>query len=223
MRKTIVLSVGGSTVVPEEIDVSYLKKLKQVILSYLDKYKFIIVIGGGKTARKYQGGGKLLDFNQDSLDWIGVYSTMLNANLVRLMFGSYAYKEIISNPTKKVRFKDILVASGWKPGWSTDYDAVLLAKGYKARTVINVTNIDYLYTKDPRKFSDAKKIKKIDWKGFREIVGDKWKPGMNTIFDPVAAKTAAKVGLRLISVEKNLDNFKKFLDGKKFRGSVVEG
>ena len=79
-----------------------------------------------------------------------------------------------------------------------------------------------LHDKDPRIYKNAKKIEKTDWKGLRKIVGNKWIPGMNVPFDPIAAKEAQKLKLKLVLVGKDLNNFKKFLDNKKFKGSVVE-
>jgi uridylate kinase len=137
------------------------------------------------------------------------------------MFRNYAYKEIVKDPIKKVNFENVLIAGGWKPGWSTDYDAVLLAEQFNSNEVINITNVDYLYDKNPNEFKDAKKIEKTDWKGFKKIVGDKWKPGTNAPFDPVATKKASELGLKLILIGKDIESLKNYLDGKKFKGSVV--
>ncbi len=160
--------------------------------------------------------------HNEDLDWLGIHSTRLNGHLVRTVFRDVAHPVVIKNPTKKVQFKKVLIAAGWKPGASTDYDAVLLAKVYKAKNVINMTNVDWLYNKDPSKYLSAKKIKKIDWKGFRKIVGNKWIPGINAPFDPVASREAQKLDLRLILLGNKLKNLKKFLDDKKFVGSVIE-
>ena len=158
----------------------------------------------------------------DDKDWIGIHATRLNAHLLRTIFRDIANPVIIKNPTRKVRFDKVLIAAGWKPGFSTDYDAVILAKNYNAKTVINMTNIDYLYDKDPRKHKDAIKIEETDWHSLQNIVGDKWSPGLNAPFDPVATKKAASLKLRLVLLGKNLSNLKNFLDNKKFKGSVVE-
>jgi len=223
MKKIIVISVGGSIVNPDNVDTNFLKRLKTLTKSLIKKYRLIIVIGGGKTCRKYQKGlSEVIGKNHNSLDWIGIYSTWLNAELVRLSLNNLAYKEIIKDPTKKVKFKNVLIAGGWKPGWSSDYDAVLLAKLYKAKTVINMSNVDRLYTKDPNKYKNAEKITITNWKKFRKIVGNKWKPGLNMIFDPIAAKQAQKQKLKLVLIGKNLNNLKNLLNNKKFKGSVVK-
>lgn len=194
-----------------------------MILSLAHRYKFILVCGGGRTAREYQAVAKALGLSVADLDWIGINATWLNAYLVKTIFGRAAYPEVIKNPTKKVNFQEkILVAGGWKPGWSTDYDAVLLAKLYSAKKVINLTDVDYLHDKNPKIYPDAKKIKAIDWAGFRKIVGEKFTPGANTPFDPVAARAAQKLKLELILANgKKINNLKKIIKGDKFVGSVV--
>lgn len=223
MRETIIISLGGSVIVPSNIDTDFLKELREFILKYLGKYRFVLVIGGGRTARQYQEAAKaIVDAPNDDLDWIGIQATKINAHLVKTIFHDVAYKEILDNPTFKVDFDKVLIACGWKPGWSTDYDAVLLAELYGAKTLINITNVDYLYDKNPNEFEDAKRIERISWGGFQRIVGNEWKPGMNMPFDPVATKKAAELKLKLMLLGKDLDNLKNFLDGKKFNGSLVD-
>ena len=222
-KEVIVISLGGSVVVPDKVDVGFLKRFNGLVRKYLRKYRFILIVGGGRICRSYQkAASSVVKLNTEDLDWIGIHSTRLNAHLLRTIFRDIAYKKVIKDPNENVKFDKVLVAAGWKPGWSTDYDAVLLAKTFNAKTVVNMTNIDYLHDKDPRIYKNAKKIEKTDWKGMRKIVGDKWIPGMNVPFDPVAVKEAQKLKLKLILVGKNLNNFKKFLDNKKFKGSIVE-
>ena len=88
--------------------------------------------------------------------------------------------------------------------------------------LVNITNISYLYTKNPKIYKNVKIIKKTDWKTMQKIVGEKWDPGMNVPFDPVAVKKAAKLKLKLILLGKDLKSFDDFLKKKKFKGSIVE-
>ena len=225
MPKTIILSLGGSLIAPEKIDINFLKKFKKTIEKFVRKnHRFVAVCGGGAIARKFQkaASGKKRITSRD-LDWLGIYATMINANIVKQVFGEMAESKIIQNPTEKISSnKKLILASGWKPGWSTDYDAVLLAKNLKAKTVINMSNVDYVYDKDPKKHKDAKKIGNICWKHYRQMVGDKWTAGLNAPFDPIAAKEAEKSGIKVIVIGKNLGNLEKLLNRKKFNGTVIE-
>lgn len=223
---TYILSVGGSLIVPKSgIDIVFLKSLRRFVINRFDQGdQLIIVTGGGVTARDYvKAASEVEKVPVDDQDWLGIHATRLNAHLVRTLLKDVAHPEIITNPDKvlKTRAK-IIVAGGYRPGWSTDYVSVLLAKKYKAKTVINLSNIDYVYNKDPKQFKDAKRIEKINWEGFKEIVGDEWTPGMNAPFDPIASRLAEELKLKVAVLNgKRLDNVNKFMDNKKFRGTLI--
>jgi len=226
LDKTIIVSVGGSLIVPEEIDIAWIAGFKKIVDKYLSRgYRFVIITGGGKTARKYQNAAKeITKLENEDLDWIGIHSTRLNAHLFRTIFRKEAYPKLIKDPTEKINFREkILIAAGWKPGCSTDYDAVLLARNFGIKRLVNLTNIDYVYNKDPRKFKDAKKIEEINWKDFRKIVGNKWDPGLNAPFDPIASKECEKLGMEVAIINgKNLENFEKYLNNDKFIGTIIK-
>jgi len=228
MKKDVkILSVGGSIIIPPSgFNISFLKKFRTLMLKHVRRgTKLILVVGGGATCRVYQqAAAKVTKLTHEDLDWIGIYTTIYNARFVQKMFKGYAAKDIVTNPTKKVKTtKPIIIGAGYEPGHSTDMDAVLLAKTYGASEVINLSNIKYVYDKDPSKYKNAKKIKEIDWKSFRrDIVGSKWNPGKNAPFDPIASKAAEKMGLRVSILQgTNLKEVDNVLSGRKFRGTVI--
>jgi uridylate kinase len=98
---------------------------------------------------------------------------------------------------------------------------VLLAKNYKANAVINISNVSYVYDKDPKKFANAKPLQNISWKKFGKMVGNKWSPGLNTPFDPVASRKAEHFRLKVIIIGKDLHNLENFLLSKPFKGTVI--
>ena len=224
-NKLFVISLGGSLINPGEVNVIFLKKFKALLESEIKKgCRFILVTGGGKLCRDYQSAlSKIIKPKTEDLDWLGVHSTRFHANFLSVLFGKLAKNEIFTDPTKKINLtKPITLAAGWKPGWSTDYDAVLLARNYGADTVINLTDVDYAYTKNPKKFPDAVKIEHISWTDFRKIVGNVWNPGINVPFDPVASKLALHQKLKVIIANgQNLSNLKNILEGKKFIGTEI--
>lgn len=220
----IIISVGGSLIVPDEIDVAWIRDFKRMIDSFIKQGKrFIIICGGGRTARKYQEAGRDLGIDSEEQDWLGIQATVINAQLIKSLFED-VHEKIISVPHEKVNFKHkLLIAGGWKPGFSTDYDAVIFAKTFGVKKIINLSNIDYVYDKDPKKFSDAKKIEETSWKDFRKIVGDKWIPGLNAPFDPIASKEAEKIKLEVAIMNgKNIDNVKKCIEGSNFEGTLIK-
>jgi uridylate kinase len=116
----------------------------------------------------------------------------------------------------------VLVASGWKPGFSTDYDAVLLAERFEAKAVVNLTNIEKVYTADPKIDKNAKPLDKVTWREFSEITGTEWIPGKNTPFDPTAVKKAAAMKLVVISaLGSDLRNLRRILESEEYVGTTV--
>ena len=85
-----------------------------------------------------------------------------------------------------------------------------------------MSNINYVYDRDPKKNKNAKKIRNLCWKHYRKISGNKWKAGLNKPFDPIAAKEAEKSGLKVIIIGKSLNNFENLLNNRKFEGTVIE-
>ncbi len=225
MPKTFVLSLGGSLIFPEDLDKKFLMDFKNAINDFIKRnYRFVIICGGGRLARNFQQiASEKRKLSNEELDWLGIYATVINAHLLKSVFNNYAEENIISNPNSKIKFrKNIVLASGWLPGWSTDYDAVLLAKNLGVKEVINMSNVDYVYDKDPRKYNDVKKIERMKWQDFRKTSGNKWKAGMNIPFDPIAAKEAEKSKIKVIIIGKDLNNLKNLLNDKKFKGTVIE-
>ena len=224
-----VISAGGSIIVPDRPDSGFLSLFRDSMKEYLSRHeddKLIFVIGGGATARIYQEAlrASLDDADPDMLDWIGIRTTHLNATLVKAAFSSLAPDDIVTDPTAEdLRFTGrVLIAGGWKPGFSTDTDAVYLAKRFGAQRVINLSNIKKVYTADPRKDPDAKPLDSISWKDFRKMVGDEWNPGLNAPFDPIASKIAEEEGMRVICADgRNTENIRKILEGLPFEGTVI--
>ena len=222
--KVFIISLGGSTIVPDNIDVNFLSEFRKLIISHARKgKKFIIIAGGGRTARNYMdAAGKIVSVSPEDKDWLGIHSTRLNAHLLRIIFKEYSNAKLVKNPNKMVKFrKSIIIAAGYKPGCSTDYDSVLLAKNLGVKSIINISNISYVYTRDPNKFSDAKPIREISWKDFRKIVGKKWDPGLNVPFDPVASRACEVLKMKVFIVGKNLKNLNCLLLHKSFEGTLI--
>ncbi|MCH7623547.1 MAG: UMP kinase, partial [Nitrospinae bacterium] len=124
------MSLGGSLIAPDKIDVNFLKKFRKLILGYIKKgNQAIIITGGGDTCRNYQKASSRVNVKSTDLDldWVGIAATKLNAELVRSIFGSLAYDKVIGDPRIKVKTnKRIVVGAGYEPGASSDMDAVLI-------------------------------------------------------------------------------------------------
>jgi uridylate kinase len=224
--ETIIISLGGSLIIPDNIDTDFLKDFKALILSRVEKGdKFIIITGGGKICRRYQEAAKSVsDTSDEELDWIGIASLKLNAELLRVIFGEYAYSKVVFDLSKNISFeKPIIVGAAYEPGHSTDFDAVLAAKTIGAKKVINLSNIDHVYDSDPKINPNAKKIEKISWADYRKLIPKEWNPGLNSPFDPIASEIAEKEGIEVIIMNgKPIDNLAKCLNKEEFLGTVIK-
>lgn len=241
---TKVLSVGGSIIAPGEVDADFLAEFGKMAVEWLlsdEGNRLILVAGGGAPARVYQtayrkaassftqeqkkaAGFATEDELNNACDWLGIMATRLNAQILKTVFGPLCKSDVVTDPTAAPSDFEgkVLVAAGWKPGFSTDNDAVLLAEKYKADTVVNLSNIEKVYTDDPRKNPDAKPIDSISWADFRKIVGDEWVPGKNCPFDPIASRKAQELNLKVICAGgKNIQNIRSILEGKDYIGTTI--
>ena len=223
-----VLDIGGSIVAPEAPDMDFLKAFRSFLISWLEddfSRRAVMVIGGGGAARSWQGALRQIVPNapHESLDWIGIAATRLNAQLVRSVFGSLCPSPVVTDPTADFPFSGrILTAAGWKPGFSTDYDAVILAERFAARRIIMLSNIARIYTDDPNTNPDAEPLKQITWKEYRAMIGSEWKPGANLPFDPAAARRAEQSGITVAAAAgRNLENLAEILAGRDFIGTSI--
>jgi uridylate kinase len=227
--KSFIVSLGGSLVVPDKVDSKFLKSFRNLIQNQIKKSRrFVIIVGGGKVAREYAKAAKDLgDLNPNDLDWLGIHATRLNAHLLRTVLKRHARPRIVTNPHNKSELSDsgfkVIVAAGYRPGFSTDYCATILAKQYGITELLNLSNIDYVYDKDPSKHKNATPQKFMDWKAFRKLVGNKWDPGLNSPFDPIAAKLAQKLKLKVAILNgRKFRNLESYLNGEKFEGTVIQ-
>jgi uridylate kinase len=231
-KKTFIVNLGGSIIVPDEIDTTFLKEFRALILEQIKEkeQRFVFITGGGKTARRYTKAAEEVyrDIDNEDKDWLGIHATRLNAHLIRTIFREEAHPRINTNPHDLEDFhqctQPIMIAAGWKPGFSTDYDTALLARYLGIKKVVNLSNIDYVYDKDPKEFPDAKKIEELSWTEYRELThNETWTPGMNAPFDPVAAKFAEKEDIEAVTLKgTNLENLRAYLNDEKFDGTLIK-
>ncbi|HUW71811.1 MAG TPA: UMP kinase [Candidatus Humimicrobiaceae bacterium] len=226
--KTTLIALGGSIICPQpgKINTVFLKRFKKLILKLTKKgYRFIIVAGGGKICRLYQrAAAQIVKLPYEDVDWLGIHATRLNAHLLRTIFRQSAYPTVLDEPKKPVKSNwKVLIAAGWKPGWSTDYIAVLLAKRFKVKKIIDAGNIPFVYSKDFLKYKNVSPIKKISWENYQKLIGSKWIPGLPAPIDPIAAKLARKLKIPALIVKgTGLKNLEKVILGQKFKGTIIE-
>jgi len=225
-KRLVVISLGGSIIIPDEINIEFLKKFKKIVLKYTKNYKFIIVTGGGNLARKYIRG--LKGFSQTAQSSAGIAATRSNAKFVSTFFDQNPLTPIpikMNDVEDLYRKQDIVIcgALAFKPEQTTDSTATEIAAEFKG-IFINLTNVKGLYNKDPKKFKDAKFISQISWRDFHKIATKKsFKPGQHFVLDQASSKIILRNKVKSVILGKDLTNIDNFLSNKKFIGTVIFG
>ena len=223
--KTVVIALGGSIVYPDGIDVKFLKDFKKFLAPFLRHgTKFVLVVGGGKLSRDFQEAAtRVSRVTDEDNDWIGIHATRLNAHLLRTIFRDVADPVVIDIRGKLTRLRaPVTIASGWRPGWSTDYVAMRIAADFGACEAIVAGRPAYVYDKDHAKHADAVPFYEMGWREYRRLIPRAWKPGLHAPVDPVGAALGAREGVKAIVIDgRNMPNFQALLNGKEFKGTII--
>lgn len=228
MKKVIVLSLGGSLIIPDQVDSSFLKKFKKMILSHTHKYKFVIVCGGGSLARKYIGAIKENGLNEKFQSLAGISATRANARFMSYFFAmdpEFGIPHTLETLHRYIKKDDIVFCGAleYKPRQTSDSTASEIATHLKT-IFINITNVSGLYTKNPKEHKDAKFIPKITWAGLWKMSNkNKYKPGQHFVIDQTASKIIMEHKIPTYIIGKDLKQLDNILHGKRFKGTLVQG
>ncbi|MFH1224561.1 MAG: UMP kinase [Candidatus Diapherotrites archaeon] len=237
-KKVFVVSVGGSLVCGFKPNAEKMKKIASSI-SKLSRagFGFAIVVGGGKVARAYVNAARSLGSENRELDMLGISITRANAMLfiqalrkTHQHAESGVHQQVLTEPLQVHSVIDsgkIAVFGGIKPGITTDGVGALVAEQLGRGTAfINLTNVDGVYTADPRREKGAKLIKSLGYDELIRIVSSsaEHKPGQNFVLDLPCCQTLKRAKIRAMVLNGNkLANFESAVRGEKFRGTVIEG
>lgn len=221
MNEPLVISLGGAVIVPKSINTQYLRRFIQFVRRLSRSRRVIVVIGGGATARAYlesarKAGARL----PNALHWVGVRACQLNAELVRAVL--HVNGPVLTDPEAVSQSRArIIVAAPPSAGGTSDFRTVIVARRVHAKTVYNVTNVDGVYTADPRKVKNARLLPRLSWSFFINMFGTTVRPGMHAPFDPAASRLAERSGIRVVVVGPDLRNLRQAIANRAFRGTVI--
>jgi uridylate kinase len=228
--KTVIIALGGSIIHPESgIDTAFLKKFKKFLAPFLRRgIKFVLVVGGGNLARRFQvAAHAVAPLADEDKDWIGIHATRLNGHLIRTIFRDVADPVMIDARHKLRRLtRPVTVATGWRPGWSTDYVAAVLAHDFGTKRFIVAGKPAFVYDKNPDQHHGARARprphRSLSWEQYRKMVPAKWKPGAHAPVDPIAARFSDEHRLSAIVLNgRDITNLRRCLMGKEFNGTVI--
>jgi uridylate kinase len=228
-KEVIVLSLGGSIIVPSEIDVSRLKKFKEVIGKYSNKYKFVVVCGGGSVARKYISALRSVNINEKLQSYAGISATRMNARFMGYFFNKdseYGIPHTTPDVVNYLKKHDIVFCGAleYKPDQTSDSTSAHLAKTLGASFFVNLTNVDGLFDKNPKVVKNAKLIPEICWKDFDKRASSmEFKPGQHFVLDQKASKIILKNKITTYILGDDFRQLDNLLNGKKFLGTKIYG
>jgi len=228
--KKIVMKFGGSVLYKENmtLNVDLIKNIIGVINSlYEQGHKIAIVVGGGKLARVIIQASDILGHVTTFKDILAVESTRIHALLVIASLKDKAYLLVprsFEEVGKALSTEKIVVTGGLQPGQSTSAVSALLAEYWGADFLLNLTNVDKVYDKDPHRFPDAKPIDKMTSEELLEIITkQEEKPGKYDLFDVVGCEIIKRSKIKLIFINgSDPENIQKVIDGKPI-GTIVNG
>lgn len=225
-KPAYVIDLGGSIVNGGTLNAAFLMEFKALLCDYVVKgATFYIIVGGGAIARAYQDFSReQLNADNHDLDWLGIRATRINAELVRVVCKEWSYGKVLKSPDADIKESEagVFVFAGWKPGWSTDYVSVLVAKRCGIKEVLSLSNIKGVYEVKDGRVKEGALIPQLSWEEYETIVGSEWTPGMRIPFDPVATKEAKAQGIKVVILDgENISNVRKFFDRQAFVGTVI--
>ncbi len=227
MKKVIVISLGGSLIIPDEVDIAYLRRFREVIKKHTKHFKFVIVCGGGSVSRKYISALREEGKSEYLQNLAGISVTRLNARFMAYFFGfdpKFGIPHDMKHVANLLRKEGIIFCGAlrYAPNQTSDATACRLAASLNS-DFINLTNVKGLYDKNPMKFRDAKFIPSATREQLAKIVmAIPQKPGMHGPVDHTAMKVILKDKLRVYILGRDAKQLDNLLNGKKFIGSTID-
>jgi uridylate kinase len=228
-KRPIVISLGGSMIIPDKPNYAFLKKFKSVLKKHYSKHKFVIVAGGGVIARKYITKLKKDHKPSKELSKAGIMATRMNAKFLMQLFGKKLANDQLPKNMKQIKSalaKNKVVICGalrYTSNSTSDTTAAKLAN-YLNSEFINLTNIAGLYSANPKTNKKAKFISEISWKEFEKIaLSLPHKDGQHFVLDQNASTIIRKNKIPTYIIGPNHSNLNKLLEKKKFIGTIING
>lgn len=211
-------------------DVELVRRYAQAISGF--KGKVVVVAGGGDFARRYIEAARALTGNESLADTVGIMVSRINALILAYTmrrFRSDVYlgvPESLRELGEAYSSSNVVVMGGLQPGQSTTMVAVLAAEYLGIDTVVNCSNIDALYTDDPRRNPSAKPIREATVDEVLEILrreGGRAMAGTYDLIDEWALAIMKRAGLKMIIIDgKDPSRLESYLSRGVFEGTLIK-
>jgi uridylate kinase len=193
-----VLKLGGSLLYDDtgRILINMVRDYAKVVESIIkDEHSLVIIVGGGRPARVFIAAARALGASEAQCDWLGIKVARNNAELFCAALGDIAYPKVVETLDEletAIQFGKVILMGGLNPGQSTNAVAALAAETVQADMLLNATNVDGVYDRNP-KISGAKKLDVVTVDQLSEILtGSGTRAGEYKLFDPVAIRVVRR-------------------------------
>ncbi|MEM4245749.1 MAG: UMP kinase [Candidatus Bathyarchaeia archaeon] len=192
----VTLKIGGF-LFPRELDPLLIGMYARELNRLHDKgHRLLVITGGGEVARRYIDEARRLGASEGLCDVIGIQVSRLNASLILSSLDERAYPCVPTSFEEALSFTAsgrIVVSGGLQPGQSTNAVAALLAEAIKADLLINLTDVDGVFTEDPKLNPAAKKLEEVTVTQMIELVsGKSIVAGGYKLLDPIALRVIGR-------------------------------
>jgi uridylate kinase len=222
----VVVSIGGSILIPDNNDSNYIKELSALIRDVISEgIQLVIVCGGGKIARYYANTGRELGGNDFQLDELGIGATRLNAALLAISLGDISSTDIpltAEDAASRSEHGRIVVMGGTEPGHTTDAVAAMVAKALGAGRIVNATSVDAVYSEDPKKNPSAKRFSRLTIKELGDLVYKEHGASRSGVFDPLGVRIAEENHIDIAIVDgRDLTELRNAILGNEIIGTHI--
>mmetsp|Transcript_30048 Transcript_30048/g.41516 ORF Transcript_30048/g.41516 Transcript_30048/m.41516 type:complete len:239 (+) Transcript_30048:67-783(+) len=225
--RAIVIKVGGSFLLKDgSPNVDTLKEIAGTVHEIVEKgFRVVCVVGGGICARQYIAVAEALGANNGVKDLFGILVSRLNARLFIEAYGDGCYSNPIEHLNElrtALQTRNVVCLGGLQPGQSTTAVAALAGEFVSAEAVIFGTDVDGVYTADPNKDPNAKKIDCISYNKLRDLSTgeDNILPGQYRLMDGVCLTILQRDKLKAVILKGNRENYLAAVNGEKI-GTLV--
>jgi uridylate kinase len=200
----VVVRVGGS-VVASPLNAPLIGKYVDLLKDLkLQGHEVVAVVGGGSLAREFIRVAAELGSEEAQQDWAAIHVSRLLAQLFVLCLGEAGCGGVpvsVDEAEACLKQSKIVVMGGLRPGMTTDSVAALIGERVQADLLVKGSNVDGIFTKDPKKFSDTEKLDTLKFEDLdRLLEADSHRAGINQILDPEAVKILQRSRLKTVVV-----------------------
>ncbi len=201
----LVLSLGGS-VVGDHPSAAMLRDLRSSIETLRAQGDEIhVVVGGGPLKSQFGELARAAGLGEYTADRLGVRLTRVYAELISGVLGDLACGYVPESVEEAVRARSggkTVVMGGTEAGHSTTAVAALLAEAIGASRLLKLSDVDGIYSRNPKRFPDALRFDELTYPELRRILGSlESNAGTYEVLDAVALGVLERSAIETVYFE----------------------